>query len=118
MPNGGVHHCGNCLHFVADESRCALRGVPIAISHWTTCRNFNRSGSDAVGPIYAIVCEVRNRAGSYVDIPYFEGCRVDTVQPDETGNTVVRFVDSAGAKHEFATVSEYVAFYRESGREL
>ena len=118
MPNGGPHHCGNCRHFVADENRCSLRRVAIEGSHWTTCRNFNRPGDDVVGPVYAIVEEVRNHGGGAADIPYFEGCRVDTVQPDGTGDTVVRFTDTTGTNHEFASVSDYLAFYKRSGLEL
>ncbi len=69
------------------------------------------------GPMYAIVCEVKSGAGGYGDIPYFEGCRVDTVQED-AGDTVVRFKDSSGKVCEFSTVAEYLEFYQASRREL
>lgn len=64
--------------------------------------------------MYAIVCEVKRGAGSYSDIPYFQGVRVDTSQVG-SGDTVIRFKDPSGAYHEFSSVSEYLEFYEESG---
>ncbi len=122
MPNGGMHHCGHCPHFERSASRCALRGVRIESSHWTTCRNFGdeavESGAavEPAGPLYAIVCEVKGGAGAYGDIPYFDGVRVDTVQSRPGGDTVVRFTDAGGTRHEFASVAEYLSFYEKSGR--
>ena len=118
MPNGGEHHCGHCRHFIRSEARCSLRDVAIEQSHWTTCRSFNRPTGDPIGPVYAIVCEVRDRSGSYGDIPYFDGHRVETIQAGGEGDTVVRFRDRLGEEHEFATVGAYLAFYKESGREF
>jgi hypothetical protein len=117
MPNGGTHHCGHCRHYVESEARCSLRDISVEASHWTTCRNFYLPDGDAVGPIYSIVYEVRDRSGAYGDIPYFDGCRVDTVQLDGSGDTVVRFTDTQGKEHTFAAVAEYLAYYKESGRE-
>jgi len=117
MPNGGLHHCGNCLHFVQRDKFCSLRGIAIELDHWTTCRNFDEPGESIRGPVYAIVCEVKNFAGGYCDIPYFDGHRVQTVQ-DGTVDTVVRFTDSDGKVHEFPSVTDYLRFYKESGREL
>jgi hypothetical protein len=117
MPNGGVHHCGNCRHYQNDAAHCGLRGVPIDLSHWTTCRNFNHPGTEPSGPIYAIVCEVKSRAAAYGDIPYFDGVRVDTVQEANGGDTFVCFTDKSGNHHEFPTVAEYLLFYEKSGRQ-
>ncbi|RLA41192.1 MAG: hypothetical protein DRR42_24955 [Gammaproteobacteria bacterium] len=117
MPNGGVHHCGGCNHFIYEESFCSLRNVNIESSHWTTCRNINKNAGEIDGPIYAIVCEVKSGAGGYGDIPYIDDCRVDTIQ-EGSGDTIVRFTDRSGEAHEFNTVADYLAFYRESGREL
>jgi len=117
MPNGGIHHCGNCRYYQRETPGCELRGVPIESSHWTTCKNFNHPNKDAIGPIYAIVCEVRSHAGSYTDIPYFDGIRVDTVQRPDGGDTFVCFTDSNGHYNEFSTVADYHAFYKTSGRE-
>jgi len=60
---------------------------------------------------------VKNGAGSYGDIPYFDDARVDTHQ-ESGADTVVRFKDSSGTTHQFATVDEYMSFYKASGREL
>lgn len=116
MPNGGVHHCSHCRRY--SESRCTLRDVAIESPHWTTCRNFNRSGNLPVGPIYAIVGEVKGRAIEYVDIPYFDGARVDTVRKPEGGDTVVGFTDGNGDHREFDSVADYLSFYKESGRSI
>jgi hypothetical protein len=116
MPNGGVHHCGNCRHYQQDTSSCELRGVRIESSHWTTCKNFGQPNKDAIGPIYAIVCEVKSHAGSYADIPYCDGIRVDTVQRPDGGDTFVCFRDSNGQYNEYPTVADYLAFYETSGR--
>ena len=117
MPNGGMHHCGGCCHHDANRSLCTLRKVTISSSHWTTCRNRNRQDTEIYGPIFAIVCEVKNGGGSSSDIPYFDEERVDTFQ--EAGpSTVVRFVDADGSTHVFSSVGEYLDFYKNSGREL
>ena len=117
MPNGGTHHCWGCSHFVSEKAFCSLRNVTIARASWTTCRNRNKNMVEIAGPLYAIVCEVKSGAGAYTDIPYFDGCRADTVQ-EGPGDTIVRFTDAAGKVHEFKTITDYLAFYRESGREF
>lgn len=117
MPNGGVHHCWGCSHLVSETAFCSLRNVTIASSLWTTCRNINKNFGQIDGPLYAIVCEVKSGAGTYGDIPYFDGCRADTVQ-EGSGDTIVRFTDHAGKVHEFKTLADYLAFYRESGQEF
>lgn len=114
MPNGGVRHCGHCQRY--SESRCGLRDVPIESPRWTTCRNINRSGTVPVGPLYAIVCEVKDQAAMYDDIPYFDGIRVDTARKSDGGDTVVCFTDGNGDYHEFASIADYLLFYKESGR--
>lgn len=114
MPNGGPSHCGNCRRY--QESRCSLRNVAIEHSHWTKCRNFGRSGTLPVGPIYAIVSELKNLAIQYIDIPYFDGIRVNTVRKPDCADTVVCFTDGNGEYHEFASAADYLAFYEASGR--
>lgn len=114
MPNGGPQHCGHCKRYLRAESRCGLRDVPIERSHWTVCRNYYRPHDPVMGPIYAIVCEIRDGAGCYLDIPYFDGIRVDTVSIDEA-NTAVRFTTPTGVMT-FPSVDEYLRFYRNSGR--
>jgi uncharacterized protein (TIGR02452 family) len=113
MPNGGTHHCGlYCCHFDNGTNNCNLRHVQIEQPCWTTCKNFNRPNRTIVGPLYAIVCEVKSGAGGYGDIPYFDGRRVDTVQRDGKGDTVVCFTDRNGQHHEFASVADYLENYK------
>jgi uncharacterized protein (TIGR02452 family) len=117
MPNGGEHHCGNCHHFIRHSSKCSLRNVGIESSHWTSCNNFNRHGDKVIGPIYAIVCEVKSGTGGYDDIPYFNGCRVDTLQRTDGGDTFVCFTDRKGKYHEFTSVADYIKYYRENSHD-
>lgn len=116
MPNGGPHHCWGCCNFDPDENFCELRNVAIQQSHWTTCRNRNKSDGAINGPLFAIVAEVKAGRIAYGDIPYFDGCRASTVSLDD-GDTVVRFTDPDGETHEFETITEYLAFFRDSGKE-
>lgn len=133
MPNGGFHHCGHCQHFQGDTWYCTLRDLVIEDPGWTTCNNFladdpiavphwktyytDDHPSDAVdGPVYAIVCEVRNRSGRYGEIPYFDGVRVDTEQKSRGGDTFIRFTDPRGTTYLFASVADYLEFYEASGR--
>lgn len=116
MPNGGPIHCGHCRNYEQITSRCELRGVQIEFSHWSKCRNFDRPGSEVVGPLYAKVFVIQNGAGCYVDIPYFDGIRVDTDSKLKSGNTFLRSTDSSGIYHEFSTVADYLSFYEMSGR--
>jgi len=118
MPNGGVHHCGHCEHYDLDSAKCMLRGAEIESSHWTTCKNFNRPGQTILGPMYAIICEVKNGGATYGDIPYCDGIRVDTHQRPDGGDTFVCFTDASGNYHEFPTVNDYLSYYRQSGREF
>lgn len=117
MQNEGTGHCGNCCYFDASSSNCTLREVPIESAHWTTCLSRNSQNSEVVGPVYAIVCEVRDGAAAYGSVPYYDGCRVDTV-PGPEGDTVVKFVDNQGVPHEFATVSEYLDFFEGAGGQM
>ena len=117
MPNGGVHHCYHCCNHDPDNDFCNLRNVTIEQSHWTSCRNRDKAEGEIDGPLFAIVCEVKSGAGRYNDIPYLDGCRVDTVQED-AGDTIVRVTDLTGKLYEFDTVEEYLDFYQNSGRPL
>ena len=116
MPNGGMHHCGHCFHYDELGSRCQLRNIEVESSHWTTCKNLNRIGNEIVGPVYAIVCEVKNGVGRYGDVPYFDDIRVDTLQQQNGDDTIVSFAEDDGTYHEFPTVAEYLSFYNRSGR--
>src|SRR5260370_4059608 len=118
VPNGGLHFCRNCLHFLPQESVCSLRSVRIEIPYRTTCRNFNQAGDSIRGPLYAMVSEVKNRAGWHLEIPYYDGCRPDTVQLTATPDTVVRFTDESGRTHELSSAEDYIRFYLESGPTL
>jgi len=108
MPNGGTHHCGNCFHF--KNNICILRNEKIDISHWTTCRNWNSKASTPAGVIFAIVGEVKNRAVSYSNIPYYNGLRVDTVQ-DGYNDTKVVWTGRDGQKVDFKDTDAYLQFY-------
>jgi hypothetical protein len=77
MPNGGSHHCGNCHHFT--KNTCNLRNEEIESSHWTTCRNWNSGELKPIGVMMAIVGEVKNKAISYHNIPFYNGMRVDWI---------------------------------------
>jgi len=118
MPNGGTGHCGNCCYFDSNSSSCTLREVPIESFHWTTCRSRNSQNSEVIGPIYTIVCEVKDGAVAYGSVPYYDGCRVDTVQGPDGGDTVIKFADNQGVSHEFATVSEYMVFFESAGQKM
>jgi len=63
--------------------------------------------------VFSIVCEVKSGAGGYGDIPWFDGCRVDTVQRVSGSDTVVCFTDRSGQSHEFEDVAAYLRFYEE-----
>ena len=108
MPNGGTHHCGNCFHFKINC--CILRNEEIEISHWTTCRNWNSKALTPAGVIFAIVGEVINTVGSYSNIPYYNGSRVDTIQ-EGSNDTCVVWKSKEGHKIVFKDVREYLAFY-------
>jgi len=114
MPNGGEHNCYNCRHLDPETSQCTLRNIPIKIAHWTTCRNMNKNSDVPYGPVYSIVCEVKDGAGSYGDIPWFQGNRVDTIQEPEGADTVVMVTDSNGKRHKFSNVAAYMEFWRKS----
>ena len=113
MPNGGVHHCGNCRWF-NNDSFCSLRQQEILIPHWTTCQNCNLDvgkTDGAIGPIYAIVCEVKNGKGGYHQIPYYKGIRVDTDSVDDDDDTYLAFTDPDGVERWFDCVADYLDFY-------
>ena len=125
MPNGGVAICRNCRHFKAGAEQeepvaglCSLRHVKIEMPFWTSCRNIAEGGDDVLGPLYSVVCEVRDGGGTYYKIPYFDGARVETEQEGVSGKTVVRFTDEHGGLREFESVSDYFRFFEKSGREL
>jgi hypothetical protein len=111
MPNGGSHHCANCKYF--DNGLCTLRQTRIRISHWTTCKNWNSELTEPSGPIFAIVCQVKNGAGSYADIPYFKGNRVDTYQ-EGSKDTIIKFKDGDGNIIELPDIESYLKYYEEN----
>ena len=108
MPNGGTHHCGNCHQL--KNGICSLRNEQIVNSHWTTCRNWNSKALTPAGVIFAIVCEVKNKAGSYSNIPYYNGLRVDTIQ-EGSNDTCVVWESKVGHRSVFKDIREYLAFY-------
>lgn len=114
MPNGGLHHCANCWHFEQESSRCSLRNIPVELPYWITCRDMNKGTDVPHGPVYSIVCEVKDGAGGYSDIPWFQGNRVDTVQAPSGGETIVVVTDRNRKRHEFSDVNAYVEFWREN----
>jgi hypothetical protein len=78
-----------------------------------------------------MVSESSARRGWHIDLPYCDGCRVETVEKAPTNDaelrytdelrkhdTVVRFTDKAGTPHEFPSGEAYLQFYVASGREL
>jgi len=112
MTNGPTHHCAEyCRHLESGRNTCRLRNSKIDSPFWTTCKNLDEPGRTIIGPLHAIVCEVKNDNGAYCDIPYFDGCRVDTVQRGGAGDTVVCFTDRSGKYHEFGSLAEYMEFY-------
>lgn len=110
MPNGGIHHCGNCKHF--NIPFCRLRAEEITSSHWTTCRSWNESHRVPYGTLYSIVCEVKNKAGSYHDVPYYLGCRVETEQDKDSLETVVAYIDKNAKWIGFKSIEEYNEHYQ------
>lgn len=111
MPNGGIHHCGNCKHFEDIQSNCKLRIEKIHSSHWTTCLSWNEMHRVPKGVMFAIVCEVKSGVGTYSDIPCYLGRRVDTGQDKNAGDTIVTFIDNHGNKMEFKSVEDYDNYY-------
>lgn len=113
MPNGGTAVCAYCQNFNRSLARCELRGVAIPLPPgWTTCRNYFGPDDEPDGPLCSIVCMVTNEKGSYAQIPYFDGIRVEAVQT-KSGNSVLRFMDKKGTVHEFPSVEEYMLFYKQ-----
>lgn len=108
MPNGGLHHCGHCNHF--KYNNCQLRNIEIQKSHWTTCRNWNKESSSPNGHVFAIVGIVKNGAGGYTELPYYQGNRVDTFQ-EGSGDTVIRFTNENGETIEVSDVDSYMELW-------
>jgi hypothetical protein len=114
LPNGGIHHCGNCKHFEDIQSNCKLRKEKIHSIHWTICLSWNEMHRVPKGALLAIVCEVKSGVGTYFDIPYYLGSRVKTIQDKNTGDTTVSFIDKDGYKIEFQTVEGYLKYYQKT----
>jgi ADP-ribosylglycohydrolase len=112
MPNGGIHHCGNCKHFEDIQSNCKLRNEKIHSSHWTTCLSWNEMHRVPKGAMFAIVCEVKSGVGTYSDIPYYLGSRADTIQDKGNGDTVVSFIEANSKAMKFQTVEAYYKHYQ------
>lgn len=62
-----------------------------------------------MGPIYAIVREVKGKFLQYHQIPYYKGIRVDT--DSEGGDTYLAFTDPDGVDRWFDCVADYLDFY-------
>jgi ADP-ribosylglycohydrolase len=112
MPNGGIHHCGSCKHFEEVQSSCKLRKEEILSSHWTTCRSWNEHHRVPFGPMYSIVCEVKDKKGSYHNVPYILGCRPEAEQDKSTLDTVVAYIDKNEKWIGFPTVEDYYMHYQ------
>jgi hypothetical protein len=110
MPNGGTRHCANCKHF--DDGVCTLRQNEIRIPYWTTCKNWNKVSVEPNGPIFAIVCQVKDGAGNYLKIPYYKGNRADTYQEGE--DTIIKFKNENGDIIELPDVESYLNYYNEN----
>jgi ADP-ribosyl-[dinitrogen reductase] hydrolase len=113
MPNGGMHHCGSCKHFEEIQCICKLRKEEILSSKWTTCKSWNEPHRVPLGPIYAIVCEVKNKIGSYKDVPYILGYRPETEQNKSNLDTVVAYINKNEKWIDFPTVEDYYKHYLE-----
>jgi hypothetical protein len=114
MPNGGEHHCGFCCHFDLHQARCRLRDVPVVDIASTSCGNWDSPATEPMGPMYAILCEVKNRGGSYRTVPYWGTARPETIQDFATLDTHV-VVRPGGQRMRFDTVSEYLEALKEAG---
>jgi hypothetical protein len=114
MPNGGTHHCAHCRNFESKKSVCALRRVHVAETHWTSCQNFDEKAVLSRGPLYAIVCEVKDGGGMYATIPYWKEARPQMIQDLHTLDTklVVKVDDQI---REFETIQEYLDAHRAAG---
>jgi hypothetical protein len=108
MPNGGLHHCGHCVHY--KNGLCELRNELIKIPYWTTCQNWNSQGIKPKGVIYAIVAEVKNGSISYGEIPYYNGVRVDAIQKGSSDTEIVCYYKD-GDILKFKDAREYLEFY-------
>ena len=114
MPNGGIHHCAHCRHFKKRNDKCSLRNVHIEGTHWTSCQNFDEDTAQARGPLYAIVCEVKNGGGMYATIPFWKEARPQMVRDPLTSDT--RLIVKVGdQKREFETIAEYLNAYQDAG---
>lgn len=108
MSNLSTHNCHNCQHF---QSRyCTLRNEEIDIPFYTTCVNWNASGTVPVGVKYSLVTEVINRVVSYVRLPYYNGWRADTFRNGYNDSFVV-IVNNDLVQLTFKNVSAYLDFY-------
>lgn len=114
MPNGRTHHCGYCCHLDASFRQCTLRNIPIFGTHWTSCRNCDTPADAPTGPLYAIVCEVRNRGAVYATIPYWGDARPELIQAPGALDTYVR-VALPGRTLRFETVLEYLETMEREG---
>lgn len=114
MPNGGVHHCGHCCNFDSERRTCSLRGAHIEGSYWTSCQNFDEPVGAPRGPLYAIVCEVKDGGGMYATIPYWKDAAPKLVQAPESSDTEV-VVSVEGTTRKFATISDYLEAYEAAG---
>ena len=114
MPNGGTHHCASCSNFKSTKNICTLRQEHVAETYWTSCQNFDEETDQVRGPLYAIVCEVKDGAGMYATIPFWKDARPQMVHDPLTADTrlVVKVGDHT---REFETIAEYLDAYQDSG---
>ncbi|MEN9509020.1 MAG: hypothetical protein RLZZ621_1583 [Gemmatimonadota bacterium] len=115
MPNGGTHHCAYCRHFDTDRQHCTLRNIPINGSYWTSCQNSDEGVTEPTGPLYAIVCEVREQGRAYATIPFWGDARPEMVQefPSPDTHVLVRFTD--GRRLRFESILENLDALQQAG---
>jgi hypothetical protein len=113
MPNGGTHHCYSCCNFRRDANWCALRNRAIGSTHWTSCGDFDERHDAPHGPLYAIVCEVKDGGGSYATIPYWDDVEPQSVQDASTVDSYIT-VHLANGMLRFEGVREYLAAHAQA----
>jgi len=116
MPNGGLHHCGNCQHCEKINNfkiKCTLRNINTTPG-WTTCRDFGMDVINPSGPVYSIVCVVKDKGGGYIDLPWFNGKEVYTKQQGPNKDTIVVTHDGDNKRLQFDSPHEYLAFWEEN----
>jgi hypothetical protein len=75
--------------------------------------NWNNNSKELDGPLYAILCEVKNGAGRYIEVPYFKGKRVYTMQAG-AGDTSLQCEDERGNTLQFSDSESFIKYYEKN----